>query len=571
MNASEQALTTQQIIGNLIKVVHKSLDLYTDDALKVVKQNPDLFAHLIAWNSIHGEIRDTKIAFPVISLRGDPGDENAYYENAIAHLLLLDPRNLTRAVHFHYTKESIIPVINKEIEQQIGRIKKISSQKKVNSNYLKRAKDDLTVLELRKKEIQKVIKQFIKIGNDIIPKSKVNELLRAGVEQYLRVREQNIPWWNATVVQHRASMKTLYALHHVKPSENVQDILFGHPTGKMIRKEDGTLKPEKGSRLYPKGSVFSIIKELKNMDSKEAAGAILNYKIPFTSVVGAAPAGITKNTDLLLSLIESMSGNELITNSNMLSELGVMNNPILKAAFENAISKAKKDKRTSTLKAGTAASVVTDEKIKIKLEKLQEHRIDNLKGLEGDWLILADKSGSMKESIIKAREVAAFLGRTTKGKVYLVFFNTLPVMYDISGKSLEEIKTITSGIMAGGGTSIGCGLQLISDKQIIVNGIVICSDGGENTHPHFFEVYKQYEKKYMISPTIYLIHFPGEPDVLTPSSHEFSYEKLDGKDLDYYGLPNLSNILRSSRYTFIDEIMQVPLLTINSVLQRKEA
>jgi len=492
MKASEQVLTTQQLIGNLIKVVHKSLDLYVDDSLKVVKQNPDLFAHLIAWNHINGEIRDTKIAFPVLSLRGNAGEEKSYYENAVAHLLLFDPRNLVKAVTF---------------------------DRELNSK-------------------------------GVIISGGAGTLLKKAVQNYLRIREENPPWWNKAVVQHRTSMKTLYAMYHVKPNAMADKILF--------------------KEQYPKNSVFEAIRQLKNMDPKEAGAAILNYKIPFTIAVGAV-GGIAKNTDLVLSLIENMSGNELITNSNMLSKLGVMDNPVLKSAFENAISKAKKDKRTSTLKAGIAASVVNDEKMKVKLEKLQEHKIDNLKGLEGDWLILADKSGSMKESIIKSKEVAAFLARTTKGKVYLVFFNTLPVMYDVSEKSLQEIKTITSGIMAGGGTSIGCGLQLISDKQIIVNGIVICSDGGENTHPHFFEVYKQYEKKYMISPTIYLIHFPGELDVLTIQASGFSYEKLDGKDLDYYGLPNLSNILRSSRYTFVDEIMQVPLLTINSVLQRKEA
>lgn len=546
----EQVLTTQQIVGNLIKVVHKSLDLYIDDALKVVRQNPDLFSHLIAWNHINGEIRDTKVAFPVISLRGDPGDQNMYYENAIAHLLLLDPRNLERAVHFHRTKESIIPEIEKEIKQQKETIIKLSSQKKGNQDYLKRAKDQLTILEVRRKELQKVVKPFMNLGNGIVAKSTVDKIVATGVEQYLKLREENPGWWNMTVVQHRKSMKTLYAMYHVKPNPAAEKILF--------------------KQQYPKNSIFEAIKQLKTMDPKEAAGAILHYKIPFMIAIGAA-GGVTKNSDLLLSLIENMSGAELITNSNMLSNLGIMNNPILKSAFENAISKAHKDKKTSSLKAGKAASVIKDEKIKVKLEKLQEAKIDDIKGLDGDWLILGDMSGSMHQSILKAKEVAGFLSRVVKGKVYLIFFNTFPVMYDVTGKSLEEVKKMTSGITAGGGTSIGCGLQLISEKQIIVNGIVICSDGGENTNPRFPNVYKQYENKFSISPNVYLIHFPGEPDQLTSSCQDLSYEKMDGKDLDYYGMPNLAKVLRSSRYTLLDEIMQTPLLTINQVLQRKES
>jgi len=491
MKASEQVLTTQQIIGNLIKVVHKSKDLYVDDALKVVKQNPDLFAHLIAWNHINGEIRDTKVAFPVLSLRGSAGDQKCYFENAVAHLLLFDPRNLVKALSFH---------------------------RDLNDK-------GITVSE----------------GS--------GTLLKKGVKDYLKVREENPGWWNKAAVQHRVSMKTLYSQYHVKPSPIADKILF--------------------KQQYPKNSVFEAIRQLKNMSSQEATGAILNYKIPFTIAIGAV-GGVTKNSDLLLSLIENMSGAELITNSNMLSKLGIMNNPILKAAYEKGLSKARGDKKTSTLKAGRAASIIKDEKIKVKLEKLQETKIDALKGLEGDWLVLADKSGSMHTAIEKSKEVAAFLSRICKGKIYLVFFDVRPVMYDATGKSLEEIKKMTSGISAGGGTSIGSGLQLISEKQIIINGIVICSDGGENTTPYFFNVYKQYENKFTISPMIYLIHFPGEADVLTNQSHGFSYEKLDGKDLDYYGLPNLAKILRSSRYTLLDEIMQTPLLTISGVLQRKE-
>lgn len=491
MKASEQVLTTQQIIGNLIKVVHKSKDLYVDDALKVIKQNPDLFAHIIAWNHINGEVRDTKVAFPVLSLRGSAGDEKCYFENAVAHLLLFDPRNLVKALSFHRD-----------------------------------------------------------LNDKNLPVSEGGgAFLKKGVEGYLKLREENPGWWSKAVVQHRVSMKTLYSQYHIKPSPMADKILF--------------------KEQYPKNSVFEAIRHLKDMSPKDAGTAILNYQIPFTIAIGAV-GGVSKNTDLLLSLIENMSGNELITNSNMLSKLGIMSNPVLKSAFDNSLSKARKDTKTSTLKAGRAASFVTDEKVRVKLEKLQEDKIDNLKGLEGDWLILGDKSGSMHQSIEKSKEVAAFLTRICKGKVYLVFFDIRPVMYDVTGKSLEEIRIITSGIKAGGGTSIGCGLQLISEKQIIVNGIIICSDGGENTTPYFFTVYKQYETKFSISPMTYLIHFPGEPDRLTSSSSDFSFETLDGKDLDYYGLPNLAKILKSSRYTFLDEIMQTPLLTINSVLQRKE-
>jgi len=489
---NETALSTQQLIGGLVKSVHKSLDLYKVDALKVVNQDPDLFAHLIAWNQKNGEIRDAKVAFPVLALRGDTGPQKIFFENAVAHTMLLDPRNLVRVAYFHRDLNKANPVMN-----------------------------------------------------------GASALLKYGMTQYLRIRENRVPWWDKTVLQHRASMKTLYALNHVQPSQRVQNILF-----------DGK---------YPAKSVFQVLRDLSKMAPAEAAGNILNYKIPFLIALGAL-GGLKKNTDLVLALIENMSSAELITNTNMLTKLGVMDNPILKSSYEKGLQKAQKDKKLSGLKAGRAAAAVKDEKVKAKLENVQEAQIDNIKGLEGDWLVLGDKSGSMHSSIEKAKEIAAFLARTVKGKVWLVFFNTMPQLFDVSGKTLEEVKSATRGISASGGTSIGCGLDMVLDKNIIVNGIVIVSDGGENTEPRFHNVYARYSKKFDFTPNVYLLHVPGEMDSLTGNCERSSipFSRVEIDRADYYSLPNLAKILRTSRYTLVDDIMQSHLLTIADVLKNAE-
>ena len=505
----EKDLTTQQIIGGLIKVGHKDLDLYTEDGLIVVKRDPHLFAHLIAWNNNHSEIRAGKAAYPVIALRGEAGENKVYYENAVAHLLLLDPKTLVKkALPYHH---------------KLGRVS-----------------------------------------------GGASTLLKEAIIERERLRMGNRSWWNATALQHRQSIKSLYAMYHIRPSMYVQNILFGQPTGKIIiKKKSGKPGPEIGARLYPEGSVFEALKNLKSMSSKEAAGMILKYKIPFLIAVGAV-GGIKNNVDLGLALIERMTGAEVITNSNILKDIGVLEIPELKSAYEDALERAKKDKRVSSFKADRAASAITDERIKSKLEKVSETRITDLKGLEGDWLILGDRSGSMDESIVKAIEFSAILSRSVKGKIYLVFFNTRPQLFDVSDKSLDEVRKMTSGIRADGGTSIGCGLELILEKNIIVNGIAIFSDGGENQYPFFPNVYEKYESKMMISPTVYLLHVPGDKDALSDSMKRINvpFEKIDVKDMDYYGFPNLLKLLRTSRYTLIDEIMNTNLLTITEAERR---
>jgi hypothetical protein len=504
MRKNEQELTTQQLIGNLVKVGHKSLDPYISDGLKVVSENPDLFAHLIAWNQVQGEIRDSKVALPVLSLRGEAGNADGfptYRENAIAHLLLLDPKNLCRAVVFH---------------------KLLTSQ------------------------------GFGVSGG-------AGYAIKGMVEQYLRSREVNETRWDSVVLQHKKSIKALYAYYHLKPTDRTQSLLFdkkahsAHAGGKSV--------------VFPENSVFGILPKLVNMPPKEAALAIKENSIPFMTAIGAL-GGLSKSTDLVLALIGSMSGNELITNSNMLQKLGVMANPKLKKAFDEAVLKAQSNKKTLSLKAGRASSFIKDERIKASLEKLQDAKIDDLSGMEGDWLVLGDMSGSMSLAIEKAKEIAAFLCRVAKGKVYLVFFNTIPVFYDVSGNSLEEIKKKTSGVRASGATRISCGLEYISEKDLIVNGIAIVSDGGENREPTFLRVYKEYEKKFMISPTVYLLHLDGDPDTLSGQMKHLPYQMLEVKDIDYYGLPNLAKLLRTSRFTLLDEIMQTPLLRVQDVLHQ---
>lgn len=482
----EKDLTTQQLLGSFLRIAHKELSDYTKDGLDILKVDPDFYAHLIAWNQTNGEIRDSKVACPVIAFRGI--DNGEYHENAVAHLLLLDPRNLVKAIRF-----------DKSFAGRVAGSKKLF-------NY--------------------------------------------GIEQYLRVREANPVWFDRTCLQHRESMKTLYALNHIKPGTRAQKILF--------------------ERKYPRNSVFEVLRTLAAMDPLEAAGAILTHKIPFMIAIGAV-GGVKKNTNLLLALIESMSAAELLTNTNMLTKLGVMEDSVLKNAYQTCLKKVQTDKRVSSLKAGRAAEVVVDKKVKEQLKKVQEDKIDTLKGMDGDWLVLGDRSGSMSYSIEKAKEVAAFLARTVKGKIHLVFFDTRPQSFEVTGKSLDEIKNLTRGVRPGGATSIGSGLQLVLDKGILVNGIVIVSDGGENSTPMFSTVYRQYQEKFQISPTTYLLHVPGDTDCFSQRIKGVVpfYSKLDVSKADFYSLPNLLKVLRASSFSLYDEIMETKLLKIQDALKVK--
>lgn len=94
-------ISRNQIINQILHIGHGNLSIYMDAGLKAVRNEPELFAHLIAWNQKNGSVRDSKKALPVIAMQG-PHDEELF-ENAAAHLCLLSPMDLLSAYKFHRT------------------------------------------------------------------------------------------------------------------------------------------------------------------------------------------------------------------------------------------------------------------------------------------------------------------------------------------------------------------------------------------------------------------------------------------------------------------------------------
>lgn len=471
----EQGLTKQRIVAELVRSVHGKLDEYLPIAQQGAKEDPEFMAHLIAWNEQKGQIRDSKIALPVAVMVPSYG----YVENSLAHMALLDPRSLVKALDFAR-----------------GRIS------------------------------QRALAQRL-------------------VEPYLRARESKFGWWEKTAMQHRQSLKTLYAKNHIKPSPFADRILFN------------------GEK--PKGTVFADIANLKDMPPLEAAGVIMERRLPFLVVVSALGKK-AKDTELVLALIERMSATELVTNTKMLERLGVKEVPALRAAYEAGLQKVIASK-AATLKTTRAAQAQTDEKLKAKLVSAQEKQLQNI-SIEGDWLVLGDKSGSMQNAIEVARVVAATLAKVVKGKVHLIFFDNMPRHLDVTGQTYEQILALTRGVNAVGGTSIGCGVQWALDKGLDISGIAIVSDGGENVTPYFPETYQKMVQRLDHDIPVYFYRV-GYGDNLT---QRMTHAGLDMQvfpvtDADYYSLPNLVQTMRANRYSLTDEIMASKLLTLDEVFK----
>lgn len=370
--------------------------------------------------------------------------------------------------------------------------------------------------------------------------------IRRLIERYLRARESNWGKWERTAIQHRSTLKELYALGHVKPVSRAQDILF-----------DG---------VYPPNSTFAVIANLRNLSPSDAAAEIIDRGIPFLIAAGALGAK-AQDTDLLMALIGRMSPTELVTNMKRLERLGVKKVPALRAALEEALSKAS-GSTANVLKTTVAADAVEDEGIAEKLRGLQEKQIQKMAGIEGDWLVLGDRSSSMSTCIEASRHIAATLAKLVRGQVHLIFFNTSPQYMDATGKDYDTLLKMTRHVTANGGTHIGCGVQYAIDNKLAVGGIAIVSDGGENGTPPFVNRYREYVRQFEVEPTVYFYRLQGDADVLSKSlaAAEIQSQTFDVKGEDYYSLPNLVSTMRTNRYSLIDEIMATPLLTVERIL-----
>jgi hypothetical protein len=496
----EKGLTKQRIFAELAKSSHGKLLEYVAIGQQAVATEGAFFQHLIAWNFKHGQIRDSKVALPVIGLAYE--NDLELLDNSVAHLAMLGPRELSKAFEF--------------------------------------------IREIR-------------------PKGKMSRLDRV-IKAYLRQKESE-RHWDHIAIQHRGVLKALYAMSHTGPgNKRVAAVI----SGQWKEKVGETMIVTKLD--LPKGSIFEAVARLKDMTPVEAAGAIIKYRIPFLIAMGALGVK-AKEPDLVLALINQMSATELTTNVKMLEKLGIKTNPALRATFEEALKKASTSKQ-NTLKTTAAIEAIEDEGLKEKLRNVQAKQIAAAGGPEGNWLVLADKSGSMRDAIEISRHVSATLSQFVKGKVWLTFFDTVPMSIDVTGFSLDQIKKATAHIGAGGGTSIGCSLNRLLIEKTEVDGIAIISDGGEGAAPFFSDVYKKYAKMIDKDVPVYFYQLSGDPDYLSQRMQAAGIEMttfdLRRGQVDYYSLPNMAQTMRSNQYSLVDEILSTPLVSLSDVLKNSE-
>jgi hypothetical protein len=379
------------------------------------------------------------------------------------------------------------------------------------------------------------IVDFIRRTRKSLPNST-----RTAVRTYLRAREADPAFFDGAAVRQRQAMKRLYASLHIKPGERAEATLF--------RNEPPADSPSYGVKLLAKAK-----------DPGEAARIIVDYKIPFTSAVGA----IGKVTPaILVALINAMSPAEVINNLNAIKARGAFDNADVKALVDAKLAEATSARRVSAFKALKAAEVASvDAETVERLERVANAQVRRKATIRRSTALFVDKSSSMTEAIEVGKHLAAMVSGVTEAELYVYAFDTMAYPVAAKGPELSDWEKAFQHVFPNGATSIGVALETMRIKKQAVEQIVVVTDEGENTQPFFAQAYKRYAADLNVTPTVAVVkvgsHSTHLERALEGEGIEFEVYTFDG---DYYSMPNLLPMLaRPSRLELLIEIMETPL------------
>ena len=490
----QTVLSRQRIISELFRTPKGQLGEYLPIGREAASLDADFLAHAIAYDHRNGSVRDAQVGLPVVTL-ATPTFPRELLENSLAHLALLNPKDLLRAWDFAHGRPA-------------------------------HAQDWL--LSWRR-----------------------HDQLKYLVHGYLRTRESCWPWWERTALWFRQPLKSLYALSRTKPSPEAQAILFGTGTGFPQRE-----------------GLFNRLYQSRQWESDEVAGFIRQEKIPFLVSQGAYGARI-KEPAILAAVVDTLSAGELSRHAALLEKWGWKETGATRGAKHEALARARQGAKRSGLFAATKAQAVVadnDPLLALELEHIQESQLDKQAGIEGNWLVGIDISGSMSHAMQPGLLLAAYLGRQVRGKVMLCLFNHEPYLKDVTGKTYAQLAEMMRTVVAQGGTSIGCVVAAARERGFEADAIAIVSDGGERGFPTFTSAYQLYAEVLGKEPPVYLYRVPGQgPDWLTErcAQAQIPYQcfAVPG-EMNEAGLVSLAATMHTERYGFIQKILDTPLMTV---------
>lgn len=489
------------MLNSLLTCPHRKLGLVHPLHAELVKTDPRFYVRLAAWYADHGDVRDHKEMF-VVTLA--TSDFTGHRDVGLAMLRELPPYQVGRVVDF-------IHGVTDEVMVKVERVKGAKAEKV-----------KMTATE--------------GIGRNV-PRSVKTEVTR-----YLREREADDKWFDATALQARKTLKRLYALLHVKPGPRAQAVLF--------------------DELPPPGSKLAGLKALAHTDDPDLqAKLLIEHDVPFRVAVGLVK---TITPAVLKALVGRMSPQEIINNLEMLRKRGAFDVADVKAMIEAKLDAAKTATRVSAFKAETARDAVAlPTEVKAKLDAIADTQVKARGRIARPTALLIDKSGSMSQAIEIGKRLGSLLAAVADKELFVYAFDSIAYPVEAAGPELASWEKALTGITAGGNTSVGVGVEQLRRKKQYVEQLVVVTDEGENADPKFVPTLQKYRAEMKADPAVCFVKVTGATSQLEDECKAAGIVtdayQFNG---DYYALPNLVPLLaRPSKLELLQEILEYPLPT----------
>lgn len=505
------------IFNSILRCPHRDMDKILALHIEAHESDPLFYAKLAVWHKHNGEIRDHNEAFTA--------------------LLCLDPIEEHRETGLALLRQ--MPTYLKERVRGLIKGKNVKIRTKLNQTF-KRAGKTINKVNIEKK--------FVGLKKNL-PNSFKTE-----IKQYLKWLESDNTTLDNALLHGFNAIMSLYASIRIKPSQRAKNIIF---EGKI-----------------PKNSRLSIIRDILNADSpQEKAELIIENRIPYTTAVGLIKQ---MTPSILISLISVMTPQEIINNMGSLKDHGAYDNKDVKKLVLDKLKKAETKKGVAALKSKVAkkSAKIEDVEINTQLDKVADEGIKKTAQITIPTAIIIDKSGSMNRAIEVGKELASAVSGATEDDLYVIAVDTMGREITSRGKSLTDWEQAFRAIRAGGGTSLGAGVNFLTRKKYYVEQIVIITDEGENNNPRIHTALKEYIDVMKVTPNIVILKVDPISSMYYNTATtvqfqnniksvvgDFTRLEIDTNDTGYYAIPTIIPILaQKSKMDLLYEVMDYDLM-----------
>lgn len=433
-----------------------------------VNDDPDRAARTLAYLVMHGRIRDLKEA-AIITLLQSPWQD---YREAGKALLLgnrvyktepdgidgLAPYQIVR-VNSYLRSPIVVTSQAHELDAELERFYTVSSATaelpRVARKHLAQRSHTWRAGALSDEQL---IQQA---GLDIIhdfEHSKVSRLRRRIITDWLSAMHDSPDWWYAVQLLNGPALQHLYSdksntLGKFDPPEWVRQAIF---EGK-----------------FPEGTKRAALKTIANGSASlsEKLALVQGHKLDdrvLSSVLDGTPQS-------WILRIAAMTPRQAVNMRAAIEGSGVLEMPEVLEVYTQKVAQAADSVGALNRESAKGKNVQVEQAVQQAREKAA--KVDPI---EGEILVMVDKSSSMTQAIQEAAPIAARIAAAATDRVFMSFFDSSARVTEATGMSLNEIESKTSRIRPGGMTSMEQGYLAAKRAGVSPNKIVVITDCGEN-------------------------------------------------------------------------------------------